>query len=130
MSGGGSPSTTQTTQQHLPAWATPYARDILQQAGNIYFPGGQMLPASAAVANFSPDQLAAMQLTEQLSGVAPGTTASYLNWNPLADYYQAPPVNPLARQQPGAQAPVAATPASTPAQIINAGVPGGAGAGF
>ena len=76
-SGGGS----RTSSSGPPAWAIPYILQGLQQAQNTYFPGGQLLPAAAAVAPLSPDTLAGMNMVEQLSGVQPG---SYNSINPQA----------------------------------------------
>lgn len=78
--GGGSTTSTQTNK--LPGWAIPFAKQIFGAADSTYFsgPGGTLAPASSGVAAFSPDQLAAMQMTEQLSGVAPNAGAGYINY--------------------------------------------------
>ena len=94
-SGGGGQ---QTTQQQLPSWAQPFAQQILAQAFQQYFPGGHIAPASQNVAGFSPDQIQAQNMTEQLSG-APVTNGgqNYLNWQPQGQGQQAPQAqsNPL-----------------------------------
>lgn len=80
MGSGGSGNTTQTQKNQLPAWAVPFARGLFASAGADYMPGNQLLPASQGVAGFSPDQLASMQMTEQLSGVAPNAGQDYINY--------------------------------------------------
>lgn len=79
MGSGGGGNSTQTSGP--PSWAVPYILQGLQQAQNLFFPGGQMLPGAATVAPLSPDTLAGMRMTEQLSGVQPG---SYNYINPQA----------------------------------------------
>jgi hypothetical protein len=73
-SGGGSQSSTTTTS--LPAWELPYAAKFLQGVYRNVMPGGQLLPMPQGlnyqVAGFTPDQLAAMQLGEQQTGLAQG----------------------------------------------------------
>jgi len=78
-SGSGAQQQSQTITQ-LPAWAQPFARTLGLNAMNTYFPGGAMQPASNAVAGFSPDQLAAMQMVEKLSGVQPNAGMGYNNF--------------------------------------------------
>ena len=79
--GGGSGTQQQQTQQLSPeAQALSYA--TFANAQNAYFPtanGGRQLPAAANVAALSPDTLAAMQMVEQLSGVAPNAGQGYIN---------------------------------------------------
>jgi hypothetical protein len=85
------------------------AKAILGQGMSTYFPGGNLLSPSAAVAGFSPDQLAAMQMTEQLSGAIPNTSQSYLNWNPLAGPQQPPQMGVRPPQLPMQASPRATT---------------------
>jgi len=80
LGSGGGGQTTQTTRNALPTWAADFARQLFGQASSDYFGNGQLLPASQGVASFSPDQLAAMQMTEQLSGVAPNAGSDYINF--------------------------------------------------
>lgn len=98
MGSGGGGSTTQTTRNALPAWALPFARSLFGSAGADFLPGGQALPASQGIAGFSPDQLAAMQMTEQLSGVAPNAGQNYINFaaGPLSNR----PMDPLPQGTP------------------------------
>jgi hypothetical protein len=81
-------------------WAQDFARQLFEQATQDYAPNGQLLPASQGVAMFSPDQLAAQQMTEQLSGVAPNAGAGYIN----------PQAGAPSNQNPATQGPTINTP--------------------
>jgi hypothetical protein len=115
-SGGGSGNSTETQTTKLPAWALPFAKGIFGQASQDFFPGGQLLPASQGVAGFSPDQLAAQQMTEQLSGVAPTAGQNYINFQAgPASNQNAGPSGPTA---PTAGLPgIASSAAASPVQI-------------
>lgn len=61
-SGGG--DSTSTTSQHLPAWAVPYAKELLGAGSSQYLPGGSpaQMPSNLNQTNagFTPDQTAAL----------------------------------------------------------------------
>jgi hypothetical protein len=109
LGSGGGGNSTETTKNALPAWAIPFAKGIFGQASQDFFPNGQLLPASQGVAGFSPDQLAAQQMTEQLSGVAPNAGQGYINFQ----------AGPASNQNPGPSGPTTPT----------AGLPGIASSG-
>ena len=127
-SGGGGDNTT-TTRNQLPAWATGFAKDVLGQAAKTYFPGGQLLPASQGVAVFSPDQLAAMQMVEQLSGVVPNAGANYINYTagPASNNQQPPTVGPQGAPNPGPAG--GGFGGGLPIPIVGPSAPGGGGSG-
>lgn len=60
MGGGGPTNQQSTTTQNIPAWALPYAQQLLGQAGNLVLPGGQLqqMPSNLnqQVAGFTPFQ--------------------------------------------------------------------------
>lgn len=68
-SGGGQSSTT-SQRSGPPKWELPYAKQETGVAQQLYAPGSQYPQQS--VAGFSPDQLAAMGLTENLTGQQQG----------------------------------------------------------
>jgi hypothetical protein len=71
MSGSGGTQTT-TTKNALPAWAVPYAQEILGAGASTFMPGGQPgdMPANMQqqVAGMTPDQIQAMSMIQQRAG--------------------------------------------------------------
>ena len=63
--GGGPSQTTSTVHNKLPAWEKPLSQQLTKQAMQLYSGSGY---PQQHVAPFSPDQLKAMGMTEQLSG--------------------------------------------------------------
>jgi hypothetical protein len=72
---GGGGQQTQTTKNALPAWAVPYAQQLLGQGSSLFMPGGRpgQMPGNLnqQVAGLTPDQQAAISMIQQRAGVAP-----------------------------------------------------------
>lgn len=77
MAGGSSGgSSTTTTSSHLPAWAVPYAKELLGSGSSEYLPNGTVaqMPSNLnqQVAGFTPDQTAALNSISGTTGTANG----------------------------------------------------------
>lgn len=135
--GGGSPSSTTSSKQGLPKWELPYAQGLTGQAQGLYTGSGY---PTQSVAGFSPDQLAAMQGVEGLTGAQTGlmlgTEASNYGLasgqNPAVQTAQnaltgiATGQNPYMQQAYGANQGLLNNPYVNQAQQANAAIAGGA----
>lgn len=103
MGGSGPSGSTSTTQNKLPGWATPIAKEFLGAAANQYFPGGQITPSplpNQQVAPFTIDQLASMGLGEMQTGGAQQAlgAAQSANANIASGANLSPSSNPYLQQ--------------------------------
>jgi hypothetical protein len=145
MGGGGPSSTTQTTTNKLPGWALPYAKELLSAGGNQFLPGGQpaQMPSNLnqQVAQFTPDQLAAMQNVEGQTGAASNLastatgnlegTLSGANLDPNSNPYLQGTYNEAAQNLINSYQTAIAPGTMAAAQQAGAGGPGfGADSGF
>lgn len=95
MGSGGS----QTSQQSLPSWAVPYAKEGLKSSFNYYLPGGSPRPyegPSQNVANLTPDQLRAFGYAGNLAGGGAGSVSSL--YSPYTPDAQNPYVDAMVRK--------------------------------
>ena len=105
-SSGGGGQTTSTMSSHLPAWAQPYAQDLLGSYASQVFPGqnfANSLPTAQLpsnlnqqVAPFSQDQLTGFGLSDAQTGSATGLAAAGAGnlTNTLNGDYLNPATNP------------------------------------